>query len=253
MMPQKNVAVLGKTTWPDQPNEDVNFVMSHIQGAGEEQFAYYRMQPYTWLDWRHFYTANVSIKRNVLNDWLTDGFLDAMFPKEDGELAYRLNAVYEDGFKILYAPAAVATHHHPYSVKAFIRRQALCGSMAHAFLALHPEAAELNAVAEIQRCLSAPEAGEQASIEDYVSIIEGLKAWPSVIEQSHKLGSQNWHADLLAAVFELSYLEGFLLASTGPDCNTLAAYQYLLRQFQTRMSRAATIEVFGQFPAFAVI
>lgn len=256
MMPEKNVGVLGKMIWPNQPNEDINFVMSHIQGMGKEQFGFYALEPYTWLDWRFFYTSNVSIKRKVVNDWLTEGFSNA-FPVaayEDGEFAYRMDGAYEGGFKILYASSSVATHHHPYSVRGFIRRQNNCGRMARVFLDLHPEAAEMLGIATLESVLSTPFVGnQQGSLDDYLAMIEGLKAWPNVINESQKLGSQNWHADLLAAVFEISYLEGYLMASGNPTRNQVAAYQYLITRFQERMSRAATIEVFGRFPSFAAV
>jgi hypothetical protein len=83
-------------------------------------------------------------------------------------------------------------------------------------------------------------------------MIEGIKAWPKVIEQRYNLGSQNWHADLLTAVFELCYLQGFVMSHGDPNANYAGAYTYILERFQERMATAASFEVFGRFPSFTL-
>ena len=89
-------------------------------------------------------------------------------------------------------------------------------------------------------------------IDNLISMIEGIKAWPKVIEQRYRLGSQNWHADLLSAVFELCYLQGFVMSHSDPNGNFAAAYSYILERFQERMATAASFEVFGRFPGFTL-
>jgi GT2 family glycosyltransferase len=253
MMPALGVAVLGKITWPDATDERISFVMSHVQGRGENQFGYYSLIPYSWLDWRFFYTSNVSFKKSVIADWPRDGFNPSFRAAgwEDSELAYRLHKQTQGGFRILYTPAAAATHHHSYDVRQFVERQILVGAMAKTFLGFHPEVGKEIGVQSLQRLLaSPPKSGAQC--DDLISMIEGLKAWPKVIEQRYNLGSQNWHADLLSAVFELAYLQGFVLAHGDPNANYGAAYTYILERFQERMSTAASFEVFGRFPSFTL-
>ncbi|MGH7887359.1 MAG: glycosyltransferase family 2 protein, partial [Candidatus Binatia bacterium] len=84
-------AVLGKCVWPFRPGFNVNFVMSHIQGHGGEQFGFADLAAYAWLDWRFFYTGNLSIKKAIVADWLIDGFSPAfsLAAFDDREFAYR--------------------------------------------------------------------------------------------------------------------------------------------------------------------
>jgi glycosyltransferase involved in cell wall biosynthesis len=253
LLPQLGVAVLGKITWPDSATERVNFVMSHVQGRGENQFGYYSLVPYSWLDWRFFYTSNVSLKKSAVGDWSTNGFHKSFraYGWEDAELAYRLHKQSQGGFRILYTPAAVATHHHQFNVSQFVERQISVGSMAKTFLQFHPDVAKEIGVAKLQRLLGS-ERKDRAQCDYLISMIEGIKAWPKVIEQRYQLGSQNWHADLLTAVFELCYLQGFVISHEEPNANYAAAYTFILERFQERMATAASFEVFGRFPSFTL-
>jgi GT2 family glycosyltransferase len=253
LMPSLGVAVLGKIIWPDNANERISFVMSHVQGRGENQFGYYSLIPYSWLDWRFFYTSNVSLKKSAVADWSTDGFNKSFraYGWEDAELAYRLHKRTQGGFRIIYTPAAVATHHHQYNVAQFVERQLAVGSMAKTFLEFHPDVAKQIGLAKLQRILMS-EKKNPAQIDNLISMIEGIKAWPKVIEHRYNLGSQNWHADLLTAVFELCYLQGFVMSHGDPNANYPSAYTYILERFQERMATAASFEVFGRFPSFTL-
>jgi glycosyltransferase involved in cell wall biosynthesis len=253
LMPSLGVAVLGKTIWPNNANERVSFVMSHVQGRGENQFGYYSLIPYSWIDWRFFYTSNVSLKKSAVPDWTTEGFNKSFRGAgwEDVELAYRLHKRTQGGFRIIYTPAAVASHHHEYNVAQFIERQLAVGSVAKTFLQFHPDVAKEIGLTKLQRILIS-EKKDSAQIDNLISMIEGIKAWPKVIEQRYRLGSQNWHADLLSAVFELCYLQGFVMSHSDPNGNFEAAYTYILERFQERMATAASFEVFGRFPGFTL-
>jgi glycosyltransferase involved in cell wall biosynthesis len=253
LMPSLGVAVLGKIVWPNSADERVSFVMTHVQGRGENQFGYYSLIPYTWLDWRFFYTSNVSLKKSAVSDWSTGGFNRSFRAAswEDAELAYRLHKRTQGGFRILYTPAPAATHHHPYNVSQFIDRQISAGSMAQTFLEIHPDVAKQIGLAKMQRILSSPRK-DAAQTDHLISMIEGIKAWPKVIEQRYNLGSQNWHADLLSAVFELCFYQGFVMAHLDPNANYSAAYAYILEKFQERMATAASFEIFGRFPSFTL-
>jgi glycosyltransferase involved in cell wall biosynthesis len=253
LMPSLGVAVLGKIVWPDNANEHISFVMSHVQGRGENQFGYYSLIPYSWVDWRFFYTSNVSLKKSAVPDWTTGGFNKSFraYGWEDAELAYRLHKRSQGGFRIIYTPAAVATHHHQYNVSQFVERQLAVGSMAKTFLEFHPDVAKLIGLTKLQRILMS-EKKNAGQIDDLISMIEGIKAWPKVIEQRYHLGSQNWHADLLSAVFEVCYFQGFVMSHGDPNANYPAAYTYILERFQERMATAASFEVFGRFPSFTL-
>ena len=157
-LPQVGVAVLGKVTWPDSPDVEITFPMRHIQGKGQQQFGYYQIVPYTWQDFRFFYTSNVSLKKQVIQDWKSDGFNPRFreYGWEDAELAYRLSEVTPGGFGTLYVPAPVATHHHHYNTRQFIERQISTGRAAQVFCRMHPNLRKRIGLDELEAVLTSP-------------------------------------------------------------------------------------------------
>lgn len=134
-----NKAVLGEVVWHREL--EINVLMKHITELGQEQFSFNAFNPYSFIDFRHFYTCNISIDKAFV---LTEKIIfDESFYKvnfEDVELGYRLA---KKGMEIFYFPDAVAEHHHSYkSVKAFCKRQETCGEMAIVFKKLHGEEVE---------------------------------------------------------------------------------------------------------------
>jgi len=248
--PQPNFAVLGKVVWPNRQGGDVNFVMAHVQGRHGEQFGFADLHPYSFLDWRFFYTANVSVKRALVDDWPSDGFSQAfsLAAYEDAEFAYRLMRR-EDPLRIFYSPASVGTHHHPFSVDAFMSRQLGAGLMARVFIDLHPghdvrEMIGLGGVCHALATAAHPVGSRNAA--DFLSVIEGVKSWVRLIDQHQQLGSQWWHQDLLAAVFRLCYLQGFITGSAAPSANVSAAYYLILDEFVRSMNQAIHTEITGR-------
>ncbi len=249
------VAVLGKITWPDVREYPVSFVMSQIQGMGHQQFGYFSMMPYQWLDWRFFYTSNVSMKKSCVAHWERDGF-NAAFTEpawEDAELAYRLGLTVPGGFGCLYCPGPVATHHHAYTARQFVGREMSAGRAARTFTRLHPRAAAALGLPALDQALAQPWAPGGPPLAELLSIIEGLKAWPSLLETRYDLGSRNWHGDLLTAVFRLSFLQGYVMSNEDPDVNYEAAYAYILRQFEQKLGVSPSKEAFGRFPPFMLV
>lgn len=134
-----NVAVLGNTTWDDEFS--ISGTMKHITGPGAQQFGYYYMKPDTYVDFRHFYTSNLSIRRDFLKriNFLFDtDFKKAAF--EDVELGYRLEKL---GMRIYYTDKAMAMHNHFYSVRTFCNRQYNAGLMTKILIRKHPELKKL--------------------------------------------------------------------------------------------------------------
>ena len=256
-LPFVSVAVLGKVTWPDTPDFEVTFPMRHIQGAGQQQFGYYALVPYTFLDFRFFYTSNVSLKKQVIEDWETGGFnpLFREYGWEDAELAYRLSETHPGGFGTLYIPAPVATHHHHYNTRRFIDRQISTGRAAQVFCRMHPNLRRRIGLESIERVLTSPvtPADGQTPRADILSMVEGLQAWPCVLEQEGSLGQEPWHDDLLRGVFTMSYLQGYIQANEYPWANYDAAYRFILQGFQSDVHTAFQFDVFGRVPPFAAI
>lgn len=239
--PTNDIAVLGKIVWPNCQRGFVNFVMSHIQGHGGEQFGYADLLPYTDLDWRFFYTANVSVKKAVVGDWQTEGF-DGCFKNaawEDIEFAYRLKQK-SHKFRVYYDPTSVATHHHRYDAGQFIERQLSVGFMAQFFFAKHPSAAKPLGYDAFIGILSEPVAPESQDLtSEYHSTIEGLKSYVRLLDKTGALGSQAWHDALLKAIFDLTMHQGFVLSWAKPNGNHAAALEYSLGRFRQTMRREA--------------
>lgn len=248
--PDNGAAVLGKITWPSRTDAQVNFVMQHVQGEGQQQFGYKFMEPYRWYDWRQFYSSNLSLKRNIVSDWSRDGY-DEQFTLaayEDAELGYRLTQQQNTqgrSFKLLYVPAAVLAHSHPYSVASFIRRQVICGIMARRFFEKHPEIAAEIGIDEMNNKLREPVTDQPLPIEHYFTVFEGLKSWALILEQHNGLGSQNWHGDFLKAIFRLAYCEGYLRTVARADANLALAARCVLDRTIGDLNQAIFREIIG--------
>lgn len=257
-MPKIGQTILGKISWPNAEQLPVNFVMSHIQGDGEQQFGFRNMKAYQWYDWRLFYSSNVSVKKALVPDWLTGGY-DSSFHLaafEDPEFALRTTLRLQESneeFGVFYVPAAHLMHFHPYTVAGFLSRQVSVGMMAQRFLELHPSRAGDLGLTDLLARLATPLDSVLLPIEHYFAIFEGLKAWALVIENHYGLGQQNWHGDLLRAVFQLAFFEGFLRVQTGPKINLGAGCRYVLEMIRTSMNRAVATEVLGDIPGFGLV
>ncbi len=231
-------AMLGNVVWPQSDSFPVNFVMAHVAGEGGEQFGFAHLEPGQRLDWRFFYTANVSVKRAIV-DWEREGF-DTRFHAaawEDIELAYRL-AKSGRPLQLVFSTDSVGTHHHPFSVQSFLDRQERAGAMAATFVRIHPEAARGIGVATLNKRLERSDAHLDHAIGDFLAVTEGVCAWARLLERGRRLGSRPWHTELLRAVFRVRFLEGYLTAPE-TEGNLAAGYQYVLEELDTLLAAGA--------------
>lgn len=133
--PQKNIAILGRVVWP--PDMPRNNLMSHIDGIGAQQFSFYYMKEDVKYDFRHFYTCNISIKKEFLKlekKWFDTDFIYPAF--EDAELGYRLA---NKGLEILYKPELLGYHYHYHTSWSFSLRQYKSGMMSYLLIQKHPQ------------------------------------------------------------------------------------------------------------------
>jgi glycosyltransferase involved in cell wall biosynthesis len=133
--PENEIAILGKVVWPN--DFPVNTLMRHIDGVGSQQFSYHFLIDGEQYDFRHLYTANISLKRSMLfsqDTWFDTGFQFAAL--EDAELGYRLS---RDGLRIIYASNLIGYHYHYHNVWTFTTRQYRVGLMATKFIEKYPE------------------------------------------------------------------------------------------------------------------
>ena len=132
-------AVLGRIDWAS--DLQLTSTMKHVDGVGAQQFGFHYMRDGKEYDFRHFYTSNVSVSRDLLakepSGFSTDFPLAAF---EDAEYAYRLR---RHGLRIMYQASARAWHNHPYDVESFFRRQVACGQMAAVLIRKWPRTRSL--------------------------------------------------------------------------------------------------------------
>ena len=137
-MPGEETAVLGHIDWP--PDLPRSPVMDFVCGDSSLQFAYSHIPHLPKLDYRFFYTSNISLSRKFLVDAANDGVrFDPLFRYaafEDSEFAFRLQA---RGLDLRYRPDALAYHDHLMDLAGFGRREYHAGMMAVVFYRMHPQ------------------------------------------------------------------------------------------------------------------
>lgn len=145
------VATLGRIDW--HRDIEVNYLMHHITEIGCEQFGFIALPAYGFVDFRHFYTSNISVSMKLIKS--QKEYFSTKFDKygfEDIEFGYRL---YKNGMKIYYDPDIVVEHHHIYdSIQKFCMRQINAGEELVVFHKLQSDL-EDKCVLDAPNCLSA--------------------------------------------------------------------------------------------------
>ena len=130
------IATLGRIEWHSQLK--LNQLMYHITNVGCEQFGFIGLPPYQLIDFRHFYTSNISVSKKMLDK--AGAYFKTDFDKygfEDVEFGYRLQKC---GMKIFYDPGIVAMHYHIYDdVDRFCIRQMNAGEELVVFQRMHDD------------------------------------------------------------------------------------------------------------------
>lgn len=133
------VGTLGRIEW--HPDIEMNHLMYHITNVGCEQFGFAGLPPYSKVDFRHFYTSNISVSKKMLDE--QPKHFDLTFDRygfEDIELGYRLHKA---GVSFYYDEEIEAFHHHVYNdVDKFCNRQMSAGNQMVVFASLHEEIKE---------------------------------------------------------------------------------------------------------------
>jgi len=129
--PEATAAAAGRVAWP--PDWSLDHFMRWLDRGGP-QFRYHEVTGQRTLDYRHFYTCNVSLKRSALVEHPFDE--EIVYGFEDIELAYRLQA---EGFVFHFDEHALGYHHHRRSFEDFKRRQFAAGQSLYVAIRNHPE------------------------------------------------------------------------------------------------------------------
>lgn len=159
----ESAAILGHVDWP--PTMPPNAVMRFVCGDSTLQSAYQHIPALASLDFRFFYTTNISLKRSFLVAAADGGiqfdpsFRYAAF--EDSEFALRLT---RRGLTIHYWKNALAYHDHFMDLEGFSRREHHVGEMAVVFYRKHPGLDDLlqvrwigDSVPSVEKLVAQPE------------------------------------------------------------------------------------------------
>ncbi|HLH72401.1 MAG TPA: glycosyltransferase [Chloroflexota bacterium] len=197
--PAENVAALGHVDW--HHDLEISPFMEYITGAGSQLFDWNRIRQLPELDYAHFYTCNLSLKR----DFLRRERFDESFPYpvyEDIELGYRLKT--RHGLRLLYHPSARAEHLDIKSYAGFKGRQYRAGTAAVYFATKHPE---LRIVLGIEQALQA----RSTSQDDLLPQVDAAIAEVEKVNLSKLMGlrlGEHLLANYFALVLGTLYQEG---------------------------------------------
>lgn len=131
--PAAEEAALGLVT-PAPPLDRSPFIRWLHEGG--VQFGYGRLAPGELLTGGEFWTANVSLKRQLLERAgpFSEDFADAA--SEDIELGFRLE---REGMRLRFEPEAAGRHFHPTDIGRTLERAARVGESQRLLAALAPE------------------------------------------------------------------------------------------------------------------
>jgi hypothetical protein len=247
--PATGLAVLGRLEPPSSSNRALP-IPCCVNEDGE-LLDFEHLAPGEHHDWRSFCISLVSVKKDLVEDWREEGF-DPAFTLgvfEGAELAYRVNRRTQAPLRVFHTDASVGVCQAPVTLRESMRRQVDAGLMAGVFSELHPgdELRRAIGLEDIHAALSrAPNPRQEECLDDYLSVLRGVESWARLIEPQLQGAFQQWHRDLLDAVLQLGYFEGFTLACADPEADLAGAYRFMLDQFTARMNRAFRGETKGR-------
>lgn len=124
-----NICMIGNTKWYSR---NINQNNKYIYDFLDEgiQFDWRNIQPFQALDYFHFYTSNLSVKKKFIKHIKFDERFDKPF-YDDIEFGYRLS---KKRMKLIYNPCAFAYHDHMYTFDEVAKRAFLSGKYYDLFL-----------------------------------------------------------------------------------------------------------------------
>ena len=216
-----NLAVLGSVRASSQ--EPVVSVLQKLLGRGAAQFGNLHLSPFAFVAWPFFDTANVSVKKTFVSDWILDGFnVDAgSRPLADLELACRI-ARSPEGIRVFYNPAARVTGIGK-TAAAELEDQYLLGHAIAQLLSRNPElACDCTPASFLYELRGAPRESDENIVADYRRLIDGFKAWARTQDR----------ADVAPATGELFLLDGFAAEWIESGGDAAVALPLLVNRFQ---------------------
>jgi hypothetical protein len=244
--PDTNLAVLGTVAGSPRTSEGITRTMAKILGRGGAQFGDFDLTPYAFVSWPYFHTANVSVKKAFVPDWILDGFnADAIgSPYEDLELACRISKS-PSGLRLYYNPAAAVARTRHASIAEHMDYQFSLGKALVNLVERNPELTMDCGPEAFLGALRARRDSLDASLTtDYRLLLDGVKAWTRVLEGTR---IEPWHAELKAATLEVCLLDGFASAWTAQGGDVATALPLVAECLRRRVDGfGAFVQPFAQ-------
>ena len=224
-----SVAILGLVSW--HPLQKKSYIHTHITEIGNEQFRFNRLTHGKFVDFRHFYTCNVSVSKKALRgleELFSEAFAKVNF--EDSELSYRLCL---NGNKTVYREDVLAYHFHEYDTAMFCDRQRMAGEMAVVFQSLHPEMDTMLGVRKIcrgyaMRNRKIASHSAHAPKRTLALVLVGCEELEgeleSELEENYGRNVQRILSLIYARLFQLKYAEGVLKKKFPDDLDAIEDY-----------------------------
>jgi len=196
---ERDFAVLGAI------DNGVSFNLGRFLESGE-QLAAANPVASTFLNPCYFSDSNISVKKSLVQDWLTDGFSrDFPGPLGGVELAYRLSKRHSRELKIFYEPTARTACERAPALSEMFQPYVQLGRLLRLFIDRYPEAARSFGLDPYLGASKEP-AALQA---DYFTIIEGLKAWARIVDRRAGVQAESWYSGFAESILEACLFQGF--------------------------------------------
>jgi GT2 family glycosyltransferase len=192
--PAESVAVLGRIVWhADVPSDRLHRWLDWSGALFD--YALLELQGDEDAGWTRFYSSNVSMKRALFR--AADGFdPDFVFDYEDLDFGYRLG---QRGMRLLYEPAAVVEHRHPYDWAAVERRYMSRAGAEQLMMSKHdwfkPWFRD-----QIERAAAEPPAGRIWPLA-----IDGVPSRPARVRHAVERRANRWYLQRLAPAFRTAW------------------------------------------------
>jgi GT2 family glycosyltransferase len=192
--PSESVAVLGRIVWHRQVPR--NRLHRWLDWSGA-LFDYALLELHGDEDagWTRFYSSNVSMKRALFE--AAGGFdSDFVFDYEDLDFGYRLG---QRAMRLLYEPAAIVEHLHPYDWEAVERRYRSRASAEHLMMSKHDWFKPWFR-GQIERAAKEPPARRLWPL-----VVDWVPARPVRVRRAAERRANRWYLQRLAPAFRIAW------------------------------------------------
>jgi len=236
---EKDFAVLGAI------ENDAPFSLGRFLESGR-LLASANPVPSTFQNPCYLSDSNISIKKSLIQDWLADGF-SRDFPGPVGavELAYRLSERCCRNLKILYEPSARAARHPVHTLGEMFGPHVQLGRLLRLFIDRYPEALQSFGLEGY-----GSDSSEAVHASDYLTIVEGLKAWARIVDRRAGVQTESWYSGFAQSILEVCLLQGYIAPGSEQTIPAVPG-RLILERFMRRLRLLLHDELAGHAGQFS--